>query len=41
MCNKTKYVGNYGTNIMLMFINFLITIDKGFSNFELYLNFKI
>ena len=41
-CNKTKYAGNYDINMMLMFINFLIkTIDKSYSNFELYLNFKI
>ena len=42
ICNKTKYAGNCGINITLMFINFLIkTIDKIYSNFELYLNFKI
>ena len=42
ICNKTKYADNYGINITLMFINFLIkTIDKSYSNFELYLNFKI
>ena len=40
--NKTKYADNYGINITLMFINFLIkTIDKNYSNFELNLNFKI
>ena len=42
ICNKTKYANNYGINITLMFINFLIkTIDKSYSNFELNLNFKI
>ena len=42
ICNKTKYADNYGINIMLMFINFLIkTIDKSYLNFELNLNFKI
>ena len=42
ICNKTKYADNYSINITLMFINFLIkTIDKSYSNFELYLNFKI
>ena len=36
------YADNDGINITLMFINFLIkTIDKNYSNFELYLNFKI
>ena len=42
ICNKTKYADNYGINITLMFINILIKIiDKSYSNFELYLNFKI
>ena len=42
ICNKTKYAGNYGITIMLMFKNFLIkTIDNSYSNSELYLNFKI
>ena len=42
ICNKTKYAGNYGITIMLMFKNFLIKIiDNSYSNSELYLNFKI
>jgi len=41
-CNKTKYTGNYDINITLKFISFVIkTIDKSYSNFELYFNFKI
>ena len=41
-CNKTKYAGNDGINIMLMFKKFLTkTMDNSYSNFEQYLNFKI